>query len=64
MREVRRKETMIQMKVTYTLEHGGRFHIIEHVPARVRRETREGDAYGRSRLDSCDSHSVSRRRVD
>ena len=35
------KETMIQTKVTYTLEHGGRFYLIEHVPARVCRETGE-----------------------
>ena len=36
-----RKEIMIQTKITYTLEHGGRFYIIEHVPARVCRETGE-----------------------
>jgi len=35
------KETMIETEVTYTLEHGGRFYIIEHVPARVCRETGE-----------------------
>ncbi len=35
------KETMIQTEVTYTLEHGGRFYLIEHVPARVCRETGE-----------------------
>ena len=33
------KETMLETNVTYTLEHGGRFVIIEHVPARVCRET-------------------------
>jgi hypothetical protein len=27
------KETMIETEVTYTLEHGGEFYIIEEVPA-------------------------------
>lgn len=35
------KETMVKANVTYTLEHGGKFYIIEHVPARVCRETGE-----------------------
>jgi hypothetical protein len=35
------KETMIETEVTDTLEHGGRFYIVEHVPARLRRETAE-----------------------
>jgi len=35
------KESMIETEVTYTLELGGRFYIIEHVPARVSRETGE-----------------------
>ena len=35
------KETMIDTEVTYTLEYAGRFFLIEHVPARVRRETGE-----------------------
>ena len=35
------KETMIETEVTYTLEHGGKFFLIEHVPARVCRETGE-----------------------
>ena len=34
-------ETMIETKVTYTLEHEGKFIIIEQVPARVCRETGE-----------------------
>lgn len=34
-------ETMIETKVTYTLEHEGKFYLIEHVPARVCRETGE-----------------------
>ena len=33
------KETMIETEVTYTLEHGGRFYIVERVPARVCSET-------------------------
>lgn len=35
------KETMIEMKVSYTLAYGGKFFIIEHVPARVCQETGE-----------------------
>ena len=35
------KETMIETKVTYTLEHDGKFFIIERVPARVCKETGE-----------------------
>jgi YgiT-type zinc finger domain-containing protein len=34
-------ETMIETEVTYTLEHVGKFFLIEHVPARVCRETGE-----------------------
>lgn len=32
---------MIDAKVTYTLEHEGRFYIVEGAPARVCRETGE-----------------------
>lgn len=35
------KETMVEAKVTYTIEHDGKFYIIEHVPARVCQETSE-----------------------
>ena len=35
------QETMIETEVTYTLEYGGKFYLIEHVPARVCRETGE-----------------------
>ena len=35
------KETMIETEVTYIVEQGGNFHIIEHVPARVCQETGE-----------------------
>ena len=35
------KETMIETELTYMLEHGGKFYLIEHVPARVCRETGE-----------------------
>ena len=34
-------ETMIDTEVTYTVEHDGKFFLIEHVPARVCRETGE-----------------------
>ncbi len=30
------KETMVEAKVTYTLEYCGKFYIVEHVPARTR----------------------------
>ena len=35
------KETMVERKVTYTLEMNGKFFIFEHVPARVCLETGE-----------------------
>ena len=35
------KETMVNTTVTYTLEHGGRLIVVEHVPARVCVETGE-----------------------
>ena len=35
------KETMVEEEVTYTIEHDGQFYIIEHVPARVCKETGE-----------------------
>ena len=35
------QETMIDTEVTYTVEHDGKFFLIEHVPARVCRETGE-----------------------
>ena len=35
------KETMVDTRVTYTLELGGKFFIVENVPARVCRETGE-----------------------
>jgi YgiT-type zinc finger domain-containing protein len=34
-------ETMVERKVTYTLEQDGRFFIVENVPARVCVETGE-----------------------
>jgi len=41
MRSKKMKETYVDSLVTYTLEHGGKFYIIEQVPARVCRETGE-----------------------
>jgi len=35
------KGTIVDARVTYTLEYGGKFYIIEHVPARVCKETGE-----------------------
>ena len=40
-RELTMKETMVEALVTYTVEHQGKFYIIEHVPARVCNETGE-----------------------
>ena len=34
-------ETLIEIKVTYSLELNGQFFLIENVPARVNRETGE-----------------------
>ena len=34
-------ETMIDTQVTYALEQDGKFFLVEHVPARVCRETGE-----------------------
>ncbi len=34
-------ETMIETEVTYTLEHDSKIFLVEHVPARVCRETGE-----------------------
>lgn len=33
------KETLVNAEVTYTLERGGKLFIVEHVPARVCKET-------------------------
>jgi len=35
------KETLVETEVTYTLELGGKFYIVERVPARVCPETGE-----------------------
>ena len=35
------RETMADTTVTYAVEHGGKLYVIEHVPARVCRETGE-----------------------
>ena len=35
------KETMVERRVTYTIEHQGKLYVIENVPARVCRETGE-----------------------
>ena len=34
-------ETTVETQVTYTLEHQGKFYIVENVPARVCQETGE-----------------------
>jgi len=41
MRRFEMKETMVESRVTYTLEHDGKFFIVENVPARVCKETGE-----------------------
>jgi len=35
------KETMVEKEVTYTLEYGGKFYVVRHVPARVCEQTGE-----------------------
>jgi YgiT-type zinc finger domain-containing protein len=34
-------ETLVDAKVTYTVEYDGQVHIVEHVPAKVSQETGE-----------------------
>ena len=36
-----REEKLVDRRVTYTLEHEGKFYIVENVPARVNEETGE-----------------------
>jgi hypothetical protein len=36
-----REHRMVERRVTYTLEHEGRFYVVENVPARVDDETGE-----------------------
>ncbi len=36
-----REEKLIERRVTYTLEHEGKFYIVQNVPARVNEETGE-----------------------
>ena len=36
-----REEHLVEQRVTYVLEHEGRFYIVENVPARVDEETGE-----------------------
>ena len=38
-----RIEKLVERRVTYTLEHEGKFYIVENVPARVNEET--GDQF-------------------
>ena len=34
-------DTLVDAKVTYTVEHDGKVYIFEHVPAKISRETGE-----------------------
>jgi len=36
-----REEKLVERRVTYTLEHEGKFYIVENVPARFNEETGE-----------------------
>ncbi len=36
-----RGEKLVERRVSYTLEHEGKFYIVENVPARVNKETGE-----------------------
>lgn len=35
------EEKLVERRVTYTLEHEGKFYVVENVPARVNEETGE-----------------------
>ena len=35
------KEKLVECRVTYTLEHQGKYYIVENVPARVNEDTGE-----------------------
>ena len=39
--EMSKIERLVERKVTYTLEIGGKLHVVENVPARVDEETGE-----------------------
>jgi YgiT-type zinc finger domain-containing protein len=39
--EMSKIERLVERKVTYTLEMGGKLHVVENVPARVDEETGE-----------------------
>ena len=49
------KETYSEQYVTYTLEMDGKFYIVEHVPARVCRET-GNSILPRRRLKNVEDH--------
>jgi hypothetical protein len=36
-----REERLVERRVTYALEHEGKFHLVKNVPARVNEETGE-----------------------
>jgi len=36
-----REERLVERRVTYTLEHDGKFYVLHNVPARVNEETGE-----------------------
>jgi YgiT-type zinc finger domain-containing protein len=57
------KETMVDTRVTYTLERGGRFFIAENVPARVCRETGE-QYFAPETVEHIQSIIKSRKRTD
>lgn len=38
---LKEEEKLVERRVTYTLEFGGKFYLIENVPARVNEETGE-----------------------
>jgi len=57
------KETMVDTKVTYTIEHLGKFYVIEHVPARVCRETGE-ECFAPETVDHIQSLIKGKKRPD
>ena len=57
------KETMVDAKVTYVVEYQGKFYFVEHVPARVCKETGE-QCFAPETVERIQTLIKSRRRPD
>ena len=58
-----REGHMVERRVTYTLEHEGRFYVVENVPARVDEETGE-QYFAPSTVDRLQEVILSREKPD